>query len=70
MGQGLADPAVGGVKPAADEDMATYLRRKLLESDRKVGAKGAGHVNEAKSSISTVVLEFRKKKISPRKDES
>jgi hypothetical protein len=40
MKQELADEAVVAVKPAADEDMATYLRVKLLDSDKKLKAKG------------------------------
>jgi hypothetical protein len=40
MDRGSTDEAVVGVKPVADEDAVTYLRRKLPESDREVGAEG------------------------------
>lgn len=40
MSQELADEAVVAVKPVADENMATYLRIKLSERDRKLKAKG------------------------------
>ncbi len=40
INQGFADEAVVAVKPGADEDMATYLRIKLLERDRRSKAKG------------------------------
>jgi len=32
--------AIVGVKPVADEDAVTYLRVKLSESDKEVGAEG------------------------------
>jgi hypothetical protein len=38
--QGVADLAIVVVKPQADEDVATHLRRKLEERDRKLKAKG------------------------------
>ncbi len=40
MDRGSADEAVVGVKPVADEDAVTYLRVKLSESDKDVGAEG------------------------------
>jgi hypothetical protein len=38
--RGSSEEAIVGVKPVADEDAVTYLRVKLLESDREVGAEG------------------------------
>jgi hypothetical protein len=38
--QELSDETVVAVKPGADEDMVTYLRVKLLESEQKFEAKG------------------------------
>jgi len=40
MDRGSAEEAVVGVKPVADEGTVTYLRIKLQESDRDVGAEG------------------------------
>jgi hypothetical protein len=40
MDQGFADETVVAIKPGADEDMVTYLRVKLLESDMKLKVKG------------------------------
>jgi len=40
MDRGSTDEAVVGVKPTADEGVVTYLRVKLSESDRDVGAEG------------------------------
>jgi len=40
MDRGSTDEAVVGVKLVADEDDVTYLRVKLPESDREVGAEG------------------------------
>ncbi len=40
MDRGSSDEAIVGVKPVANEDAVTYLRIKLLESDREVGAEG------------------------------
>jgi hypothetical protein len=40
MDRGSTDEAVVGVKSVADEDAVTYLRVKLPESDREVGAEG------------------------------
>jgi len=40
MGRGSSEEAIVGVKPIADEDAVTYLRVKLSESDREVGAEG------------------------------
>ena len=40
MVQGVADEAVVNVKPVADEDAVTYLRIKLLASDRMSELKG------------------------------
>jgi hypothetical protein len=40
MDRGSTDEAVVGVKSVADEDAVTYLRVKLPESDRDVGAEG------------------------------
>ena len=40
MGRGSADEAIVVVKRLADEDAVTYLRVKLPESDRDVGAEG------------------------------
>ena len=40
MGRGPTDKAIVGVKSVADEDAVTYLRIKLPESDRDVGAEG------------------------------
>ena len=38
--QELSDETVVVIKPGADEDTVTYLRVKLPESDRDVGAEG------------------------------
>lgn len=38
--RGSAEEAIVGVKPVADEDAVTYLRVKLSESDKYVGAEG------------------------------
>jgi hypothetical protein len=38
--RGSSEEAIVGVKPVADEDAVTYLRVKLSESDREVGAEG------------------------------
>ena len=38
MDRGSSDEAIVGVKSVADEDAVTYLRVKLPESDRDVGA--------------------------------
>jgi len=35
-----SDEAIVGVKSIADEDTVTYLRVKLSESDKEVGAEG------------------------------
>ena len=40
MDRGSSDEAIVGVKSVANEDAVTYLRIKLLESDREVGAEG------------------------------
>lgn len=40
MGKGFSDEAIVGVKLIAYEDAVTYLRVKLSESDKEVGAKG------------------------------
>lgn len=40
MDRGSTDEAVVGVKLIADEGVVTYLRVKLLESDKDVGAEG------------------------------
>ncbi len=40
MDKGFSDEAILGVKLIADEDTVTYLRIKLSESDREVGAEG------------------------------
>jgi hypothetical protein len=40
MDRGSSDEAIVGVKPVANEDAVTYLRIKLSESDREVGAEG------------------------------
>lgn len=40
MDKGFADEAVVGVKLIADEDAVMYLRIKLSESDKEVGAEG------------------------------
>jgi hypothetical protein len=40
MDRGSTEEAVVGVKPVADEDAVTYLRAKLPESDKDVGAEG------------------------------
>ena len=40
MDRGSTDEAVVGVKSVADDDAVTYLRGKLPESDREVGAEG------------------------------
>ena len=40
MDRGSSDEAIVGVKSVADEDTVTYLRVKLSESDREVGAEG------------------------------
>ena len=40
MDRGSTDEAVVGVKPVAEEGAVTYLRIKLLASDRDVGAEG------------------------------
>jgi hypothetical protein len=38
--RGSSEEAIVGVKPIADDDAVTYLRIKLPESDREVGAEG------------------------------
>jgi len=38
--KGFSDEAIVGVKLVADEDTVTYLRIKLPESDKEVGAEG------------------------------
>ena len=40
MDKGFTDEAVVGVKLIADEDAVTYLRIKLSENDKDVGAEG------------------------------
>jgi hypothetical protein len=40
MGQGVSDEAIVDVKRVADEGAVTYLRTKLLASDRKLESKG------------------------------
>jgi len=40
MGRGSSEEAIVGVKPVAEDDAVTYLRVKLSESDREVGAEG------------------------------
>jgi hypothetical protein len=40
MDRGSSDEAIVGVKPVAYEDAVTYLRVKLSESDKEVGAEG------------------------------
>ncbi len=40
MDRGSSDEAILGVKLVADDDAVTYLRVKLSESDREVGAEG------------------------------
>jgi hypothetical protein len=40
MGRGSSEEAIVGVKLVADDDAVRYLRIKLLESDREVGAEG------------------------------
>ena len=40
MSQGFADEAVVVIKRRAEEDMVTYQRGKLVESDKEVEAKG------------------------------
>jgi hypothetical protein len=40
MDRGSSDEAIVGVKLVAEEDTVTYLRVKLPESDREVGAEG------------------------------
>ena len=40
MDRGSSDEAILGVKLVADDDAVTYLRIKLSESDREVGAEG------------------------------
>ena len=40
MDRGSSDEAIVGVKSVANEDTVTYLRVKLQESDREVGAEG------------------------------
>jgi len=40
MDRGSSEEAIIGVKSVADDDAVTYLRIKLPESDREVGAEG------------------------------
>ena len=40
MDRGSSDEAIVGVKSVADDDAVTYLRVKLSESDKEVGAEG------------------------------
>ncbi len=40
MDRGSSEEAIVGVKLVADDDAVRYLRIKLLESDREVGAEG------------------------------
>jgi len=40
MDKGFSDEAIVGVKLVANEDAMTYLRIKLPESDKEVGAEG------------------------------
>jgi hypothetical protein len=40
MDRGSSDEAIVGVKSITDEDTVTYLRIKLSESDKDVGAEG------------------------------
>ena len=40
MDKGFSDEAILGVKLIANEDAVTYLRIKLSESDKEVGAEG------------------------------
>ena len=40
MDRGSTEEAIVGVKLIADEDAVTYLRVKLSESDKDVGAEG------------------------------
>jgi len=42
MEQGVSDPDVVAIKRQADEDMATYPRIKLAESDNRNVVKGEG----------------------------
>ena len=43
MGQWVSDEAIVDVKPVADEEAVTYLRIKLLASDRMLELKGGTH---------------------------
>jgi len=40
MGRWFSDEAIVAIKSGAYEGVATYLRRKLLVSDREVGGEG------------------------------
>ena len=40
MGQGVSDEAIVDVKRVAEESAVTYLRVKLLASDKDVGVEG------------------------------
>jgi len=40
MDKGFSDETIVGVKLIANEDAVTYLRIKLSESDKEVGAEG------------------------------
>jgi hypothetical protein len=42
MTQGVSDPDIVAIKRQADEDMATYPRIKLAESDNRDAVKGEG----------------------------
>ena len=43
MEQGVSDEAIGDIKLVADEGAVTYLRVKLLDSDRMLESKGGTH---------------------------
>jgi hypothetical protein len=42
MDQGVSDPDIVAIKRQADEDMVTYPRIKLAESDSRDAVKGEG----------------------------
>ncbi len=63
MDKGFSDEAIVGVKLIADEEAVTYLRIKLSESDKEVGAgkrrlRKGGTCNEESKSRNSGCFEF------------
>ncbi len=63
MDKGFSDEAIVGVKLIANEDAVTYLRTKLSESDKEVGAgkrrlRKGGTCNMESKSHNSSCFEF------------